>query len=57
MPMMEWTETDKRIGMWEWMRDKTLGQNFLRQEDELEELEETSCGRNNESSTLIKRLY
>lgn len=47
----------KRIGMWEWMRDKTLGQNFLRQEDELEELEETSCGRNNESSTLIKRLY
>lgn len=36
------------------MRDKTLRQIILGQ---INELGETSCGKNNMSSTLIKRLY
>lgn len=45
------------IRMWEWLRDKTLRQNILGQESELEELRETSCDGNNVFSTLITRLY
>lgn len=41
--------------MWKWLRDKTLRQNVLGQESELEELRETSYDGNKVSSTLIKK--
>ena len=47
----------RRIRMWKWLRDKTLRQNVLGQESELEELRETSYDGNKVSSTLIKKSY
>ena len=43
--------------MWKWLRAKTLRQNILGQESELEELRETSYDGNKVSSTLIKKSY